>query len=63
MSNLKKTVLNELHIKLGATMAPFAGYSMPIQYKGQGILKESLKCRNSAVIFDVSHMGQVRFIN
>ncbi|MDA7423277.1 glycine cleavage system aminomethyltransferase GcvT [Thalassococcus lentus] len=55
---LKKTVLNELHLELGAKMVPFAGYEMPVQYP-LGVLKEHLHCRASAGLFDVSHMGQV----
>ncbi len=39
-------------------MVPFAGYEMPLQY--QGILAEHLHARAKAVLFDVSHMGQVR---
>ena len=40
-------------------MVPFAGYDMPVQYKG-GLMKEHHQVRDSAAIFDVSHMGQVR---
>ncbi len=39
-------------------MVPFAGYEMPVQY-AEGILAEHLHTRNSASLFDVSHMGQV----
>jgi aminomethyltransferase len=39
-------------------MGPFAGYNMPIQYP-LGVLKEHLHTRNSAGLFDVSHMGQI----
>ena len=39
-------------------MVPFAGYEMPLQYKS-GIMKEHLFCRDSAALFDVSHMGQI----
>ncbi|PYG31050.1 glycine cleavage system aminomethyltransferase GcvT [Pelagimonas varians] len=56
--DLKTTVLNDLHVGLGAKMVPFAGYSMPVQYKA-GVLKEHLHTRGSAGLFDVSHMGQV----
>ncbi|MEM8771897.1 MAG: glycine cleavage system aminomethyltransferase GcvT [Pseudomonadota bacterium] len=55
--NLNKTPLNALHHELGAKMAPFAGYEMPIQYP-MGVLKEHLHTRNKAGLFDVSHMGQ-----
>jgi aminomethyltransferase len=51
------TALHALHVELGARMAPFAGYDMPIQYT-KGILSEHLHTRASAGLFDVSHMGQ-----
>jgi len=38
-------------------MVPFAGYDMPVQYPS-GIIKEHLQTRESAGLFDVSHMGQ-----
>lgn len=53
------TPLDSLHRALGARMAPFAGYAMPINYP-TGIVKEHLHCRDKAGLFDVSHMGQVR---
>jgi aminomethyltransferase len=53
---LKRTPLHGLHRKLGARMAPFAGYEMPIQFKG--IVAEHSHARTRAVLFDVSHMGQ-----
>jgi aminomethyltransferase len=56
-TDLKQTPLNDLHVELGARMVPFAGYSMPVQYKA-GIMAEHLQTRASAGLFDVSHMGQ-----
>jgi aminomethyltransferase len=56
---LKATPLTEAHVALGAKMVPFAGYSMPVQYP-EGVLKEHLWCRESAGLFDVSHMGQAK---
>ena len=56
---LKTTPLNAAHIAAGARMVPFAGYSMPVQYK-DGVLKEHLWTRAHAGLFDVSHMGQAR---
>ena len=41
-------------------MVPFAGYGMPIQY-GDGIVAEHEACRMRAALFDVSHMGRLRF--
>lgn len=58
MTDLKRTVLYDLHIALGARMVPFAGYEMPVQYP-MGVLKEHLHTRAHVGLFDVSHMGQV----
>ena len=42
-------------------MVPFAGYELPVLYKGDkgGVMKEHLHCRSHAGLFDVSHMGQI----
>ncbi len=53
---LKQTPLHALHLRHGAKMVPFAGYEMPLQYKG--IIAEHLHTRAQAALFDVSHMGQ-----
>ena len=53
------TPLHALHLELGAKMVPFAGYDMPVSYPA-GILAEHRHCRESAALFDVSHMGQIR---
>ena len=58
-TSLFKTPLHDLHVDLGARMAPFAGYSMPLQYPA-GLMTEHLHTRRSASLFDVSHMGQLR---
>lgn len=56
-ATLKKTPLCEEHIQLGAKMVEFAGWYMPIQYKG---LREEHNCvRTQVGLFDVSHMGEV----
>jgi aminomethyltransferase len=52
---LQTPFLNK-HLALGAKMAPFAGYNMPISYSG--INDEHLAVRSNAGIFDVSHMGE-----
>src|SRR4051812_17768971 len=52
---LKHTPLHGAHLELGARMAPFGGYDMPIQY--EGILAEHRWTRENAGLFDVSHMG------
>jgi aminomethyltransferase len=60
-TDLLKTPLYALHLELGAKMVPFAGYDMPVNYPG-GIIAEHRQCRESAALFDVSHMGQVRLL-
>ncbi|GJM35240.1 MAG: aminomethyltransferase [Saprospiraceae bacterium] len=53
---MKDTPLSQKHIGLGARMAEFAGYNMPISYTG---IKEEHHCvRNGIGVFDVSHMGE-----
>jgi len=54
----KRTPLHALHVELGGRMVVFAGWSLPVQYKA-GIVHEHRACRERAVLFDVSHMGQV----
>ena len=53
---LKTTPLTSVHQALGAKMAGFAGYDMPISYAG--IKEEHLCVRNQVGLFDVSHMGE-----
>ena len=53
---MQNTPLTEIHVALGAKMAEFAGYNMPISYAGIKI--EHNTVRNSVGVFDVSHMGE-----
>ena len=53
---MKTTPFTEKHIVLGAKMAEFAGFNMPISYTG--INDEHLAVRNNVGVFDVSHMGE-----
>ncbi|HRK27922.1 MAG TPA: glycine cleavage system aminomethyltransferase GcvT [Chitinophagales bacterium] len=53
---MKHTPFTSYHIALGAKIAEFAGYYMPISYSG--ITNEHLCVRQKAGLFDVSHMGQ-----
>src|ERR1051325_2198742 len=53
---MNDTPFTKKHIALGAKMAAFAGYNMPISYTG--INEEHLAVRNNAGVFDVSHMGE-----
>ncbi|MEZ4777276.1 MAG: glycine cleavage system aminomethyltransferase GcvT [Bacteroidia bacterium] len=52
----KKTELHAIHEQLGAKLIPFAGYDMPVRY--QSDKAEHLAVRESAGLFDVSHMGE-----
>jgi aminomethyltransferase len=56
---LLKTPLHAEHLAANARMCAFGGWDMPLTYEGQ--LKEHDAVRNRVGIFDVSHMGQVRF--
>ncbi len=53
---MKNTPFTAKHQALGAKMAPFAGYNMPISYTG--INDEHAAVRTNAGVFDVSHMGE-----
>ena len=53
---MKSTAFTGKHIELGAKMAEFAGYNMPISYTG--INDEHAAVRKNAGVFDVSHMGE-----
>ena len=55
---LLHTPLHALHVELGAKLVPFAGYEMPVAFPS-GILAEHRRCRESAALFDVSHMRVV----
>jgi len=58
MRELKRTVLYDAHVALGATMVDFGGWDMPIQYP-TGIITEHMSTRRRCGIFDVSHMGRL----
>ncbi|MCD0458343.1 glycine cleavage system aminomethyltransferase GcvT [Roseiconus lacunae] len=58
-SSLAHTPLDRWHRDAGAKMVPFAGYEMPIEYGS--IVDEHQACRTKAALFDVSHMGRLRF--
>ncbi|TWU57480.1 Glycine cleavage system T protein [Rubripirellula reticaptiva] len=57
--SLASTPLDAWHRAAGAKMVPFAGYEMPIQYSS--IVAEHQACRTAAAVFDVSHMGRLKF--
>ncbi len=54
---MKRTVLYDAHVALGAKMVEFAGYQMPIQYRS--LTDEHHAVRKHAGVFDVSHMGEI----
>ncbi len=58
-TQLAKTPLDSWHREAGARMVPFAGFEMPLQYSS--IVTEHESCRSGAALFDVSHMGRIRF--
>ncbi|MBI5267938.1 MAG: glycine cleavage system aminomethyltransferase GcvT [candidate division Zixibacteria bacterium] len=55
-TELINTPFTSYHIAAGAKMVPFAGYNMPVQYKG--ITSEHLAVRRNVGLFDLSHMGE-----
>ncbi len=54
--DLKQTPLYKEHIKAGAKMIDFSGWTMPVQY--ESIIKEHENTRNNVSVFDTSHMGE-----
>jgi len=53
---MKNTAFTSYHLELGAKMASFAGFNMPIEYSG--INNEHIAVREHVGVFDVSHMGE-----
>ena len=60
MTDLLRSPLYERHVALGAKLADFGGWEMPIEYaaSGGGVLKEHAAVRDAVGIFDVSHLGK-----
>lgn len=56
---LKRTPFYDFHVAMGGKLVDFAGWEMPIMYRG--IIDEHEQTRNSGSIFDVSHMGRLQF--
>lgn len=54
---LKRTAFYDLHLAAGAKIVPFAGFEMPVLYRG--IVAEHTAVRERVGVFDVSHMGEV----
>ena len=60
-TNLQPGPLDEVHRELGATMAEFGGWQMPIQYP-DGVLEEHTVVREKVGVFDVSHLGKASVV-
>jgi aminomethyltransferase len=58
VSDLKTSPLHDRHVALGAKLADFGGWEMPIEYPGGGVLKEHAAVREAVGVFDVSHLGK-----
>jgi len=54
-----RSPLHQRHVALGAKLADFGGWQMPIEYAGAGVLKEHSAVRDGVGVFDVSHLGKV----
>ncbi|MGZ8736674.1 MAG: glycine cleavage system aminomethyltransferase GcvT [Nocardioides sp.] len=55
--SLKTSPLHERHVALGAKLAEFGGWEMPLEYSS-GVLKEHAAVRDGVGVFDVSHLGK-----
>ena len=58
MTDLQQSPLHDRHVALGAKLADFGGWEMPIEYPGGGVLKEHAAVREAVGVFDVSHLGK-----
>lgn len=56
--NLRRSPLADRHEALGAKMADFGGWLMPIEYPGGGVVREHTAVREAVGVFDVSHLGK-----
>src|SRR3954451_1086739 len=56
--SLRTSPLHDRHVSLGAKLAEFGGWSMPLEYAGSGVVKEHTAVREAVGIFDVSHLGK-----
>jgi aminomethyltransferase len=60
MNELLRSALHDRHVALGAKLADFGGWEMPIEYaaSGGGVLREHAAVREAVGVFDVSHLGK-----
>ena len=56
----RSSPLHDRHVSLGAKLAAFGGWQMPLEYAGGGVLKEHAAVRDAVGVFDVSHLGKAR---
>ncbi len=54
----RRSPLHDRHVALGAKLAPFGGWEMPLEYAG-GVLREHAAVRERVGVFDVSHLGKI----
>ena len=60
MTDLLHSPVHDRHVALGAKMADFGGWEMPIEYPGGGVVAEHTAVRERVGLFDVSHLGKAR---
>jgi len=58
-ADLRHTSLHDRHLALGAKLADFGGWQMPIEYPGGGVLREHEAVRQRVGLFDVGHLGKL----
>ncbi|HST49181.1 glycine cleavage system aminomethyltransferase GcvT [Jatrophihabitans sp.] len=60
MTELRRSPLHDRHVDLGAKLADFGGWEMPIEYgaSGGGVIAEHTAVRTAVGVFDVSHLGK-----
>ncbi len=56
--DLLHSPLHDRHVALGAKLAEFGGWDMPLEYAGGGVLAEHKAVREAVGLFDVSHLGK-----
>ncbi|MDQ3155377.1 MAG: glycine cleavage system aminomethyltransferase GcvT [Actinomycetota bacterium] len=56
--DLLHSPLHDRHVELGAKLAEFGGWDMPLEYAGGGVLSEHKAVRETVGLFDVSHLGK-----
>ena len=57
-AQLRRSPVHDRHVSLGAKLADFGGWLMPIEYPGGGVVREHTAVREAVGLFDVSHLGK-----